>query len=337
MTVVVTGAAGFVGWNLTQALVNEGRVVRAVIFHEGERQVLAPFASEIEIVQADIRDRAALIPAITGAEVVYHLAAYISLQMHEWDLVKSINVDGVQNVVDVCLDCGVRRLVHFSSFHAHDQQPLDQPLDENRALVEAPEHSPYDRSKAAGERIVRAAIQRGLDAVIVNPTAVTGPNDFCPSLFGTALLDMARGRFPVSIGGGCDWVDVRDVVTGAMQAERHAPSGAKYLLSGHWMAIPDVAAIIASITGGVTPRYAVPMGVARPLAVANETICRKLGIFTRFTTVSLRELSGNRRISHARAAAELGYKPRPLTETLRDALHWHHQQGNVTLAASSLA
>jgi len=154
--------------------------------------------------------------AVEGVEVVYHAAARISLK-HDDPVATRINTEGARNVVEACLAAGVRRLVHFSSIHACSPNPPDQPIDEARPLFD---DSPlaYDRSKAAGEGEVRAGIERGLDAVIVVPTAVIGPNDFKPSRMGRLVVDVCKRRLPATVEGGFNWVDVRDVAAGALAA-----------------------------------------------------------------------------------------------------------------------
>jgi len=183
LTVVVTGATGHVGANLMRALLAQGRPVRALI-HKNRR---ATEELDTEVVCGDVCDLSSLCNAFDGAEVVYHLAANISLSMSEWPLLELVNVIGTRNVVEACLRCGVRRLVHFSSIHALTQEPKDIPIDESRSLVDSQHCPPYDRSKAAGEKEVRKGIERGLDTIIINPTAVIGPHDYQPSHFGDAL------------------------------------------------------------------------------------------------------------------------------------------------------
>jgi dihydroflavonol-4-reductase len=194
--------------------------------------------------------------------VVYHLAAIISLLKSEWPLVEKVNVIGTRNVVEACRRSGVKRLVHFSSIHAMVQEPFDKPVDESRPLVSGRQNPPYDRSKAAGEIEVRKGIEKGLDAIIVNPTGIIGPFDYQPSHFGTALLLIANGKMIALINGGFDWVDVRDVVQGAMLAEKKAPTGSKYLLSGHWASMCDIADVIKEISDASIPGFVCPMPLA---------------------------------------------------------------------------
>ena len=325
MTVVVTGAAGHVGGNLVRALLDRGRPVRALVHRD--RRALEGLA--VETVEGDIRDPGSLRRAFDHADVVYHVAAYISLSMAEWPFLELVNVVGTRNVVEACLRCGVRRLVHFSSIHALVQEPLDVPVDESRPLVESRRYPPYDRSKAAGEREVRRGIERGLDAVIVYPTGMIGPYDFRPSHFGQVLLVLGQGRLPALVTGGFDWVDVRDVVEGAMRAEERSPTGARYLLSGHWASVRDLAGLVEDVTGARSPRLVFPMWMARLGVPFGTHFTRLDGEHPLYTRVSLRALRGNRQISHQRATRDLGYQPRPLRETLEDTFQWFAETGRL--------
>lgn len=326
MTVVITGASGHVGANLVRALIDKGRPTRCLVHVHCQ----ALGGLDTEIVQGDMRDPDSLCRAFEGADVVYHLAACISLSMSDWPLLESINVLGTRNVVEACLRTGVRRLIHFSSIHALVQEPMSVPVDESRPLVESRHYPPYDRSKAAAEIEVRRGIEKGLDAVIINPTAIIGPHDYQPSYFGEALLSLAQHRLPALVTGGFDWVDVRDVVAGVLRAEESAPTGAKYLLSGHWVSMVDIAAMVAEITGVPANRIVVPLWLAHVGVPFIQAISRLNGKRPLYTGVSLRALKSNRHISHERAARDLGYRPRPFRETLIDTLHWFEENGNLT-------
>jgi dihydroflavonol-4-reductase len=312
LTVVVTGAAGHVGANLVRALLDKGRRTR-VLVHKDQRAIRR---LGVEVVKGDICDLGSLVDAFDGAEVVYHLAAHISIFTDEWPLLESVNVIGTRNVVEACLRCGVRRLVHFSTIHATAPEPAGAVLNESQL------YPPYDRSKAAAEGEVLQGIKRGLDAIIISPTAIIGPHDYKPSHLGEALLRLANGRLPALVTGGFDWVDVRDVVEVALRAEEQAPTGAKYILSGHWVSLPDLAKLVAEISGVPAPGFVCPMWLARIGAPFITGFDRLAGRRPLYTSVSLRELRSNRNMSHRRASWELDYHPRPFRETLVDTIRW---------------
>jgi dihydroflavonol-4-reductase len=322
---VVTGAAGHVGVNLVRALLERGETVR-VLCHRN-RQGLDDCGAEV--CDGDICQPQSLSAAFADADVVYHLAARISITGQGWEELERINVTGTRHVVEACLDARVSRLVHFSSIHALDPTPLDEMIDETRPRVSLPGTAPYDRSKALGELEVEYGLARGLNAVIINPTGIIGPGDYQPSHMGAAILSLARGRMPVLVDAGFNWVDVRDVVQAAITAAEAAPFGTSYLISGHWRNLSEIAAAVARVTGGPVPRLVSPYWLARLAAPLACRFDRLLGRRPMFTPFSLETLRQHRHVSHDKATRELGYHPRPFEETVADALYWFRDHGHL--------
>ncbi len=320
---IVTGAAGLVGSNLMRALVQKKEQVRAIV----HRDVRGVEGLPVERVNADLNDVRSLADAFKNADVVYHLAAVISLQMNNWRECVDVNVLGTRNVVEACLRSGVKRMVHFSSIHALVQEPFNTPVDENRPRVSSSEYPPYDRSKAAAEKEIHKGIARGLNAVIVNPTAVIGPFDFKPSYQGQALIALAKGRLPTLVNGGFDWVDARDVAEGAVLAARGGKCGESYLLPGEWHSVREIATLICSHSHRNAPSFTVPIWLAFQSAPILGLLTRLSGNDPIYTKVSLLALQSNRHISHAKASRELGYTHRPLSETIADTHAWFLSNG----------
>lgn len=324
MTAVVTGAAGHVGANLVRALLDGGRRVRALVYRD--RRALDGL--DVELVQGDVLDRASLLRAFDGAEVVFHLAAHISISRGERELVDSINIQGPRNVVEACLATpSVRRLVHASSIHAFSQQPLDEIIDETRPLADTGPAADYDRSKAKGERQVLAGVERGLDAVIAVPGAVIGPWDFKPSHMGQVLLAVARGQMPAMTPGGYNWVDARDVAEGILAVEAKGKTGDKYLLTGHWASMVELARYASEAVGRRAPSLTVPMFLAALSGPFAEAYGKLTNTRPLFTSEAIRVLQGNTRFSHEKAARELGYDPRPTEQTVRETVEWFAAHG----------
>lgn len=280
------------------------------------------------MVSADLNYPASLEAAFAGIDVVYHLASVITIRMDNWDEVYRVNVLGTRNMVEACLRADVKRLVHVSSTHARDPKPFDQALDEDRPLVSDPALPPYDRSKALGEIEVQKGIERGLDAVIIIPSGILGPYDFRPSLLGESLQLMQRGGVPALTTGGYNWVDARDVASGAICAANTAKAGSRYILSGHWRSIYEVATTAARISGTRAPRIVIPLQIAELALPTMERLATIRGSQPLYTRAMLSALKSNQHISHARASRDLGYSPRPLLDTLTDTLNWFRQQRN---------
>ena len=330
MRIAVTGATGHVGANLVRTLVENNHQVRAIV-HNGNRRGLDGVGCEF--VDGELGDAASLARAFAGCERVFHLAARISIVPGDEAEVHAVNVTGTRNVVDACLTANVKRLIHFSSIHALSPEPHDVAIDETRALTTSPRMPPYDRSKADAEREINAGLERGLDAIVVNPTAILGPYDYGPSAMGRVLLDLYHRKLPALVEGGFDWVDVRDVVSGALAAADRAPKGARYLLSGARKTVPELAALAQQITGVRAPRIVSPMWLARvgaPFATVAARVAGKQPLYTRH---SLHALRNHQLVSHDKATRELGYAPRPLVETLTAAYDWFRQAGALASAA----
>lgn len=316
--IAVTGASGLLGGNLVRELLAQGCRVRALV-HNDDRAVRG---LDLEIVRADLEDPASLERAFDGVDVVYHLASLISISMNSWESVYRVNVLGTRNVVEACLKVGVKRLVHVSSTHARRPEPFDQPLDEDRPLVGDPGLPPYDRSKALGEIEIYKGLERGLEAVILIPSGILGPYDFRPSFVGEGLLLMQRGGLPALTTGGYNWVDARDVAVGAVRAADCAVAGSRYILSGHWHSIHEVAVLAAQISRTRPPRLVIPLWLAEMGLPFMERLATLRGTQPLYTRAMLSALRSNHLISHARATRDLGYAPRPFLETLTDTLAW---------------
>jgi dihydroflavonol-4-reductase len=329
--VAVTGATGHVGGNLVRALHAQGRPVRAFVLPGDPLSTLEGLG--VEYVTGDLGDRASLVRAFDGAEVVYHLAGYISIMPGEEELLRAVNVDGVRNVVAACLDRRVKRLVHFSSIHALSPHPSERPIDETQPPASGDGVPPYDRSKAAGELEVAEGVARGLDAVVVNPTGIIGPVDYRPSRMGRFFLSLCQRSLPGTVRGGFNWVDVRDVVTGAMAAEERGRTGERYILGGHWASLQDLALLVEQTIGTPPPFLDAPLGLATLIA----PVASRWALWRRtealFTPFSLHALRSHQRISWAKAAHEFGYGARPVRETVEAIIAWFRSAGLLPAAA----
>jgi dihydroflavonol-4-reductase len=323
MKAIITGATGHVGVNLARTLLARGHDVRAIV----RKDSAGLDGLAIEKVGADLGDKESLERAFRGCDVVFHAAARISITRSDMGPVFATNLEGTRNVLSAFRRSGARRLVHFSSIEALNPRPLDAPLDEERDLVRVRDGSPYAFSKAQAEAEVRRAMAEGLDAVIINPTAIIGPNDWKPSLLGSALMAFARGSFPMLVDGGFDWVDVRDVAEAAVRAAECAPAGARYVVGGHWASMAELAGLASAVSGARAPRLMCPFVLARAWAPVSTAFCRLTGRAPLFTSYTLKVLRGNTHISHERAHRDLGYRPRELGETVRDTCLWFQEKG----------
>jgi dihydroflavonol-4-reductase len=324
VTVVVTGATGHIGANLVRALIERGEKVRVTV-REDTRAIEG---LDVERVPADVLERESLVKAFQNARVVYHLAAYVSI-LEDAERLKAVNVDGTRNVVEACLECKVEKLVHACSIEALLRPNKSDPIDESVGPDSGEPTTEYGRTKAMGERAVRDGIERGLEAVIVYPTAVIGPYDFKPSFFGQFFLDYGCMRTPALVPGGFDLVDVRDVVAGLLAAAEKGRCGEGYLLSGKFLTVKEIAATAEECTGVPRPRLVIPYWLAYPPAALAPLYYRLVGQRPRFTRMAVRMLQDGRKVSNQKARNDLGYSPSHPRKGIRAAVAWFQETGQL--------
>ncbi len=319
MNIAVTGGSGHIGANLIRELIADGHRVKALV-HTNQK---AFESLDIKLVPGDLHNKPALIRLCDGAEVVFHLAARISIGQYSLQQLVKVNVEGTEKVIQACKEAKVKRIVHFSSIHALDQFPLNRPLTEKNA-TNLNSSIPYERTKAISEDLVRrSALKNGLEVVIINPTAVIGPHDFGPSYLGQFLIRIHQGRIPGLVPGGYDWVDARDVARGAIEAAKHGANGERYILSGRWAELPELTSLISTVTGKqislpMLPYWLALMGI--PFTGLWARIKQEAPLYTRESLKILR--TSNSRVLHDKASKAFGYAPIPLEETIRDSYNW---------------
>lgn len=327
MKVAITGGTGHIGANLTRAILAQGRKPKLLVFHPHK----SVDGLDIEQIQGDVRDPAALDKLLDGCDVVYNLAAHISIKSGHDPLVQ-LNIDGPRAVVDACLRHKIKRLVHFSSVHALRTPPLGQPIAEDGPPADQAHDLPYDRSKSEGEKVVQAGIANGLNAVICSPSGVMGPNDFMPSFMGDALIRMHNGTLPSLVDGKYDFVDVRDVVAGALAAEIKGQAGKRYFLTGHVLTMRQIGQMLTQATGRSAPRLMAPMWLAQFSAPLAELWAKLSGTRPLYTPASLKILRSNCLFSRVNSETDLGYTVRPPQTTIADAMAWFAQNAKLSRA-----
>lgn len=324
MRVAVTGAAGFVGGNLLQQLVDQGHEVVAI------DRTTSPHAPDgVRWVQGSVLEPADMRAAFEGVEVVYHLVAMITLRMQD-EVAWRLNTEGVRVVARAALDAGVRKMVHLSSIHAFDQDLVDI-IDETAPRSVRPEIPVYDRSKWAGEQELRKVIDDGLDATICNPTGVWGPTDHGASLsrLNRLACTAAKGRMPAFVSkAGFDLVDVRDVATGVMLAAEKGRTGENYLLGGEFAPVVDAMRLAARAAGRSGPRIVVPIGALAAIMPVLEPVGAMLGSDV-LSKAALGPLFASPLVDISKARDELGYAPRPMATTAEDLVRFFTASGRL--------
>lgn len=322
MTIAITGASGFIGRVLVPLLTARGHSLRLLV-HTG-----LP-AADAQLVRGSLLDKESLALLVTGADMVIHLAAVISMQKDE--RAAEVNVTGTRLLLEEARLAGVRRFIHLSSVTAFNQAPYEEPMDESRGPVKAAQHN-YDFSKAASQATALEYNRRGLEVIVLAPTAVFGPFDHQPSLLGKAIISFYKGRIPALFPGGVDFVDVRDVAGAIAGALSGGVPGNVYLLGGRWVSLKTLGAEIGRISGKTRALPVMPPWLifgALPLVKLWARLTGAPPYYTRQAVNNL--LYSNRRIDCTAAEAALQFKPRPFEQTLKDTVAWFQKSGMLSL------
>lgn len=315
--IAVTGGTGHLGNVLVRRLVEAGEKVKVLV---------APFEDirpleglNVEIMKGDVRDRNLIDEFCRGTKTVFHLAAVISI-FGKKNLVYDVNVNGTKNVVESCLKHH-SRLVYVSSVHAFAELPKGSLVDETVPIDPEKVTGSYAKSKAIATNLVLEATKKGLDAVVICPTGIIGPYDWRVSEMGNLLLLHLSGRLKIAVEGSFDFVDVRDVAHALLVASEKAKCGEIFIIAGTQITVRALVQMLDRIEPRCSVKLFLPTWLAYPVSCFT-TLGRLFGRKVPFTPYAVFTLSRNYIYSHSKAAKELGYTPRPIEDSLRDAIMW---------------
>ncbi|MDQ2859835.1 MAG: NAD-dependent epimerase/dehydratase family protein [Pseudomonadota bacterium] len=327
-TVLVTGGSGFVGSAVLRALDGRGLALRALARTSSSR---ANFTGlDCEIVEGDMTDAAAMNRALSGVRYLFHVAADYRLWARNPADIRRANIEGTRTVMEAALAQGVERIVYTSSVATLRAGDAATSVDETSPLDDGEGVGAYKQSKVAAERLVEGLVgERGLPAVIVNPSTPIGPRDIKPTPTGRIVVEAASGRIPAFIDTGLNLVHVDDVARGHVLAMEKGEVGERYILGGQNASLREMLAAIAELSGRRAPTLGLPRAPLYPLAWAAEAIARITGKEPFVTRDALKMATHHMFFTSAKAEQELGYGARPYREALIDALAWFRAAGYI--------
>lgn len=331
--ILVTGSTGHLGNVLVRLLVALGKNVRAMV---------APFEDTlpiddlpVEIVKGDIRDYDFVQRVCKDVEAVYHLAAVISI-LGKGRMVYDINVGGTENIIKACRKNSVGRLVYVSSVHAFSEPRPGSLIDESIPIDPERTSGDYAKSKAIATIKVLNSVKEGLNTVVICPTGIIGPYDWRVSEMGNLLLLYSKNLLKVGIEGSFDFVDVRDVATLLIGACEKAEKGELFIASGYYITIRALFQMLQKIRPSKSVNIFLPSCIAYPISLFTSIhylVKKKKPLLTPY---SVHTLTRNYVYSHKKATDLLGYNPRPLLDSLKDALLWFESESFVKPVNSAL-
>ncbi len=322
---IITGADGFLGNNIIRKLeCDRENQIRALVLPGSQARSLEGL--NCNIYYGDVTKPATLGEVFTlpaDAEVyVIHCAAIVYIKTKYNPLMQEVNVNGTLNVAKKTLEAGAK-MVYVSSVHAITEKPDGEAMTEIDVFEPEKVEGQYAKTKAeTANRLLAMTREEGLNACIVHPSGLIGPNDFGSSHLTQLVIDCINGRLVAGVKGGYDFADVRDVADGIISACFKGKKGECYILSNRYIEIKELLAAITAAGGKKPVKHILPMWIAKltaPLAELYYALLKQPPLYTRY---SLYTLGSNARFCNDKAKRELGYKTRPLEDTLRDSVAW---------------
>lgn len=318
--VLVTGATGFLGTHLLDALLEVGSAPSLRVLTRRPAPDLE--ARGIEVVEGDLLEGPGLGAALAGVRRVFHLAGLVSRDPADTSRLQRVHVDGARRLAELARPAGVERvlLVSTSGTIAVSREPAPETDETAPVPIQRIGRWPYYRSKWLQERALLSAA-RGFEVVIVNPSLLLGPGDERLSSTGDVLRFLS-GEVAVVPPGGLNFVDVRDAAATVAAAMRRGRSGHRYLVGGHNWSFADFFARLSEVSGSPAPRLRLPRGLYTAAALFTEEAARRIGREPAVDRVS-REMAGDTwYFSSAKAERELGHRARDGRVTLLETVRW---------------
>lgn len=328
---LVTGGAGFLGSTICRQLVERGEKVRTLVLPNDKSAKYIP--ADVEIIKGDLCDKNSLEKFFTvpdGTEsVVLHIASIVTVSPEYNQKVMDVNVGGTQNIIELCLkhnEC--RKLVYCSSTGAIPE--ISGVIGETDRFDADKVEGCYSQSKAlATQAVLNAVRNNGLNACIVHPSGILGPDDYAVGETTGTLIKIIKGDMPVGIKGSFNLCDVRDLAKGTISAADKGKKGSCYILANEEVSFKDFSKLVSEESGCNKVKFFLSIKFADIIAGSLEKKAKKNNTKPLMTRFSVYNLARNNKFSSEKARKELGYTTRSYRETIRDEIKWLRSTGKI--------
>lgn len=331
---IVTGVCGHLGNTVANLLASEGKEVRGLALPGEDASMLN---QTVEVFRGDVCERSSLELLFTGWSdfelkiTMIHTAGIISIEGRDDRLIRKVNVEGTRNIIEICKEQKVDKLVYISSVHAIPELPQGTEITEVDRFSPEKVMGLYSKSKAAATALVLQAANEGLNVSIVHPSGLIGPNDYGTGLMTQMILNYLRGTLRACIKGGFDFVDVRDVAKAVISAAENGKNGSCYILSNQYYSIREIVDILFDLTGRKPIKAMLPLWFVKLFLPFTGLYFKALREKPLFTRESLMMLESNSNFSSEKAKKELGFKTIDMRQTLKDTVKFLQRIGRLKI------
>ncbi len=321
---LVTGASGFVGSHIVRKLVEQGRQVRVMVRETSSQAALEGL--NVEVCYGDVLNIDSLRAAMQGCGTVFHSVVDPRFWLTDTVPLFRNNVEGLVNSMDAALECDVERFIFTSSMGTLGINP-DGPVTEDIEFNWYDKASPYILARLEAEQILlKYCREQSLPGVALCVANTYGPHDYQPTPHNGMLWQVASGKVGFAMDAGAPSVDIRDVADAAVRAESKGKLGERYIIANEYISNRDFYTI-ATDHMGVKPPKMISLKLGMVVATLGEAVCKLLGkkdYLLRKDAIILSDIF--KEMDHSKAARDLGWQPRPVRDTVIDAVEWFKQR-----------
>lgn len=333
---IITGAAGFLGNNIVRELQNRPDVeLRCLLLPGTSLESLQGLRYSLYYGSVTEPESLKEIFSIPSGALLYviHCAGIVDRKPGYDPKVYAVNVQGTEIVARKTLEAG-GRLIYISSVHAMPPGKGRQPMPPATVFDPDTVIGLYSKAKAEASRRVQALMKQGLDAVIVQPSGLIGPNDYDHTNMSEFFCEAASGKLPACVKAGYSFVDVRDAAQMIVAACTRGVSGQSYLAAGPTVSMMKLAVMAARISHTRPVALELPLDVVLAVTPVTALCYRLSGKKPLFTAFAVQTLESDSNFDVSKSVEDLGFSCRPLKETVTDIIRF--QQGIFRLDADAI-
>lgn len=325
MKILLTGADGLLGSNVVRELLKRKYEV-TVFIEKGKKSITLPQES-ITVVYGNILDAKEVSEAVCGMDYVIHCAANTNLWPTRSEIIRRVNIEGTENIIESCLKHNIKRLINIGTANSFASGEKDQLGNEENNYEAFVYNLDYMDSKRLAQDLILDAVQtRGLQAIIVNPTFMIGAYDSKPSS-GAMIKAVAEGKVPGFTPGGKNYINVTDAAIGIVNSLDHGRIGECYILGNQNLTYEEMFNKIGTTINRPAPKRSLPAFIVKTIGKVSSFMGRTFN-FTPTITSELARLScENHYYSSQKAVLELNLPQTPIEEGVRDCYDWFIKNG----------